>query len=189
MATRSDDPGPDPSFATRVGMALAAPRWALALADDPRHPGRAGSDLLRVFALLLLCVHTRAVVVAVWLGTVGGLGTAGQALLSVMSQALTAPLAFLAVGTAGVYVGGGPRRSVGRGFDLACVALVPLLAVELVVTLVVRAAGLPLPAAVRVVVRGAGFAWSGVLLALALVQLRRRRVALGPVPAEPGGRS
>lgn len=168
-------------FLDRVGLALAAPRWAMAVADDPRHPGRAGSDLIRLFAIVLVCVHTRALVVAAWLAGALGLGAGGQALLSTASAAFTKPIAFLVVATAVVWIAGSALargwRGPGRAFDLACVALIPLLAVETVGTLVLRGTGLvgvPLPAAFGLVLEAGGFAWSGTLLALALLQLRRR---------------
>jgi hypothetical protein len=168
--TRSDSPG----FVARVGLAVAAPRLALAVGDDAGSPGRPGSDLLRLFAVILICVHTRALFAAFWLGSsAAGITSAGHALISTVSQALTAPLAFLVVGTAVVWIGGGSRRSLGRAFDLACVALVPLLVLEIVGTLVLRL--LPVPEVARLGVLGAGFAWSGALLALALIQMRRPR--------------
>jgi hypothetical protein len=174
----------EPGFLTRLGLALAAPRWALAVGADPRHPGRAGTDLLRLFGIVLVAVHTRALIGAAWLSTVVGLGAAGQALLTTASKAFTVPLVFLMVGAVVVWLGGGPRRSVGRAFDLACVALIPVITVDIAATLVLRAIGLP--DAARVAVLGVGFTWSGALLALALVQLRRRGVA---VIAQPGAAS
>jgi hypothetical protein len=168
-------------FLDRVGLALAAPRWAMAVADDPRHSGRAGSDLIRLFAIVLLCVHTRALVVAAWLAGALGLGAGGQALMSTASSAFTKPIAFLVVATAIVWIAGSALargwRGPGRAFDLACVALIPLLAVETAGTLVLRGldlVGVHAPAAFGLVVEAGGFAWSGMLLALALLQLRRR---------------
>jgi hypothetical protein len=171
----------DLGFADRVGLALVAPRWAMAVADDPRHPGRAGSDLIRLFAIVLLCVHTRALVVAAWLTGALGPAAGGQALMSTASSAFTKPIAFLVVATAIVWIAGSALargwRGPGRAFDLACVALIPLFAIEIVGTLALRGAGLVgvrAPAAVGLVLEAGGFAWSGTLLALALLQLRRR---------------
>jgi hypothetical protein len=168
-------------FLDRIGLAIAAPRWAMAVADDPHHPGRAGSDRIRVFVVVLLCVHTRARVVAAWLTGALGPGAGGQALMATASSAFTKPLAFLVVATGLVWFVGSLMargwRGPGRAFDLACVALIPLLAVEVVGTLGLRlldVAGLGVPALVGLAVEAAGFAWSGTLLALALLQLRRR---------------
>lgn len=171
----------DRGFVDRVGLALAAPRWAMAVADDPRHPGRAGSDVIRLFAIVLVCVHTRSLVVAAWLTGALGVGAGGQALMAAASSAFTKPLAFLVVATAIVWIAGSVLargwRGPGRAFDLACVALIPLLAVEVVGTLVLRGAGLvglAVPAVIGLGLEAGGFAWSGTLLALALLQLRRR---------------
>lgn len=168
-------------FLDRIGLAIVAPRWAMAVADDPRHPGRAGSDLIRAFAVVLVCVHTRALVVAAWLTGALGPGAGGQALVSTASSAFTKPLAFLVVATGLVWIVGSLLargwRGPGRAFDLACVALIPLLAVEVVGTLGFRLLdllGVGVPALVGLAIEAAGFAWSGTLLALALLQLRRR---------------
>ena len=122
----------DPSFTTRLGLALVEPRWALAVAGDRRTPGRSGSDLMRVIGLLLLGGHLRGLVVALWLmGSVHaglGLRTGG----AVLSAALTTPLAFLVIAALLLWLGSGRARHLGRAFDLASVAVVPLLLVLLV---------------------------------------------------------
>jgi len=170
-----------PGFVTRIGLALAAPRWALLVADDPRTPGRPGSDVIRLFALVLVCVHTRALVAAAWLGAVVDVRIGLRVATSTLSRAFSAPLAFLVVASLAVWLLGGSRRSLGRAFDLACVALVPIIVVDVIATLVIRAGGWSLPPILRIVVLGAGFSWSGVLVALALVQMRRSRRGGGKV--------
>jgi hypothetical protein len=162
-----------PGRLERWGLALAAPRWALAVADDPRHPGRAGSDLLGLLGLSLLAVHLRGLVAAIWIGLVFGLGAGGHAVLMVLSGAFTADLAFLVIGALVVWLAGGPRRALGRAFDQACVAVVPLVAVQVAATAVVHALDVRVPAPVGLGLVAVGYAWSGSILALALVQMRR----------------
>jgi thiol-disulfide isomerase/thioredoxin len=176
------------SRAFRWGLALARPRWALAVADDPAEPGRAGTDLIVLFAALVVAAHLRAVVGAAWLGAVAGAGVGARALLDVLSHAFTADLAYLVIGGALLWATGGPRRAMGRAFDLACVAVVPVCAVEAIATGAVRGLGLPAPDWLGVLVALVAYAWSGAVLALALVQLRRapREVA---VPAEVAPRA
>jgi len=53
--------------------------------------------------------------------------------------------------------------------------VLPFVVVELAATLIVRAAGLAVPPVLSWAISGAGFAWSGALLALAIAQARRRR--------------
>jgi len=170
------------TFVQRVGLALVAPRWALAVADDPRHPGRPGTDLVRLLVGVILCVQTRALVGAAWLGAVAGASIGGRALLRAVADPLTLPLVLLVAATGVLWLGGGPRRAVGRAFDLACVALVPLVVVELVGTLLFRAA-LDASPPVRTAALGIGFAWAGALVALALVQMRRPPGALARAEA------
>jgi len=170
-----------PGFVTRVGLALVAPRWALAIGDDPRAPGRAGSDLIRLLALVLVCVHTRTLIAAVWIGTLVAPGFGLRAAVGSLSQAFTAPLAFLIAAAGLIWVLGGRQRTLGRAFDLACVALVPVMAVDIVGTLVMQVrffsgAG-SMTVGLQTLLFGAGFAWSGALIALAVVQIRRPRRA------------
>ena len=161
------------SRTSRWGLALAAPRWALAVADDPAQPGRAGTDLIVLFAALVAAAHLRAVVGAVWLGAVAGAGLGARALAGVASHAFTADLAFLVIGAVLLWAAGGPRRAFGRAFDLACVAVVPVCATEAIVTAAVRAVDVAPPDWLGVLVALCAYAWSGAILALALVQLRR----------------
>jgi thiol-disulfide isomerase/thioredoxin len=169
-----------PGRIARWGLALVQPRWALAIADDPRHVGRAGTDLLALFALVLVAVHLRALVGAGWLGAAVGLGVGGHALAMIASQTFTTDLAFLLVGAVIVFAAGGPRRALGRAFDLACVAVVPLVALEAIATGAVRALALPSAPMLGVAITMAGTAWSGTLLAFALMQMRRAPRELAP---------
>jgi len=169
----------------RYGLAIVSPRWALAVADDPAEPGRASTDLLVLFVAMLFAVHLRALVGAVWLFAVAGASIGARALLMVASRAFTTDLAFLLIGSIVVFAAGGPKRALGRAFDLACVAIVPLVALEAVATAIVRALELPQPEWLGMILSLAGFTWSGAILALALVQMRRKPRAPKPGEAPP----
>lgn len=172
-AARSDAA---PGLLTRLGQLVAAPRAALAAADDPAHAGRAGSDVVRVLALALLVIHTRALVGGAWLGAAVGWDVGGRALLGVVSRAVTTPLVALVVAAVVIWALAGRRRALGRDVDLACVAILPLVLVELAATLVTRAAGVDATAAGKWAVLAIGGGWVGALIGLAVVHARGRGV-------------
>ncbi len=176
---------------TRLGLALVSPRWALAIAGDRRNPGRSGSDLMRVMGMLLVSGHLRGLVVAGWLavGVHFGLGlrTGG----AVLSAALSTPLAFLVISAGVLWLGSGRARHLGRAFDLASVAVVPLLMVLIVGVTVTQVLELHSPV-IGLVTLGTGFAWAGALVTLALRPARMRAsVAAVPTPqvAQQGQRA
>ena len=160
--------GAESRFVSRIGLAIVKPQWALALAGGRRHPGRSGSDLIKLILLVLAATQLRGIVGAVWLGAVVDVGLGVRALIQVMTRALTVDLAFLVIGALGLWLAGGKRRDLGRAFDLACVAALPLLFVELVATTAIRIPDVQLPAMVGWGLAGMSWAWTGVLLAFAV---------------------
>jgi len=168
----------------RLGLAIVSPRWALALAGAREHTGRSGSDLLVALALVIVATQLRGLATAIWLavGIEPGLGI--RLAMRVLSGALTTDLGLLVVGGLVVFACAGPRRSLGRAFDLACVAVLPLLFVELGASLAAQAAGAPLPPVVRWLMSGLAVGWMGALLALAigLSRVAPRRVPALPAP-------
>jgi thiol-disulfide isomerase/thioredoxin len=180
--------GGEPGFAARVGLALLEPRWALAIAGDRRNPGRSGSDLMRVIGLLLLGGHLRGVVVAAWLaaGVDAALGLRTGA--AVMSAALTTPLAFLVIAALVLWLAAGPARQLGRAFDLASVAAVPLLLVLMVGAGAMHLLELPRMPGVSLAFLGLGFGWAGAVVALGLATARTRASVAAVAPAAVVGR-
>ncbi len=163
-----------PGFLDRWGLAVAAPRRALVLADDDARAGRASGDLLRAIGVLLLVAHTRVLVAAIWVAVEVGPGLAVPRLLRALSGAAMLSLVFVVVASLAVTLGAGRRRSLSADFELACVAALAPVTVALVATVVVAAVGGPGPlgrGAALVVALG----WGGVLAALAVVQARSRR--------------
>jgi thiol-disulfide isomerase/thioredoxin len=168
------------SFASRIGLALVAPRWALAVANDRRNAGRSGSDLI---IILLVATQLPALVQAVWEAE-DSFGQAGQDVVDTLTRALVLDLAFLVLGALLLWTLAGARRNLGRAFDLACVAALPMLFVDIAVTLVVRTADLELPPIARIVLSMVSWAWTGALLALAIAPARTAPSKSYTVPGE-----
>ena len=170
----------------RVGLAVARPRLALALAGDRKHAGRSGSDLIVVIAMLIGATQLRAMFGAVWLGTAVGMCFGLRCVMHVLTGALTVDLGFLVVGALVLWAAAGARSGLGRVFDLACVAALPLFLVDLAAVTVVRALeavelvhGVAMP--LGWALAGISWGWTGALLALAW---RSARVAPAtPAPA------
>lgn len=172
-----------PSFLARLGLAIAHPRWALTLAADREHTGRSGSDLIAAIVLLLAATQLRGLAAAVWLGGAVDLGLGSRAAMRVLTGALTVDLGLLVLGALAVFALAGARRNLGRAFDLACVAALPLLFVDLGATVVVRTAGIvAVPNAVGWLLSAISYGWMGTLIALAT---RPARIAPARVPAPP----
>jgi thiol-disulfide isomerase/thioredoxin len=155
------------SFVSRIGLAVVRPRWALAIAGGRRHPGRSGSDLLKMLMLVLVATQLRGLIGAVWLGAAVDATLGVQAAVRVMTGSLTITLASLVIAALVLYAAGGKRRDLGRSFDLACVAALPLLFVDLVATTAIRAVDVQLPLVASFALRAISFAWTGALLVLA----------------------
>ncbi|NVB82681.1 MAG: TlpA family protein disulfide reductase [Kofleriaceae bacterium] len=157
----------------RFGLALVRPREALALAGNRRNAGRSGSDLLLAFVVLVVATQLRAIVGAVWLGAAVEPVLGVRAIIRVLTDALTVDLGFLVLSALILWASAGPRRELGRAFDLACVAVLPLLFVDLAATTVVFAFSLTVGSGVMMTLSAIAYAWTGVLVALAVIQARR----------------
>ena len=162
-----------PGFWDRWGLAVAAPRRALAEADEPARLGRASGDLLRAIGVLLLVAHTRALVALAWVAVEVGPGMALPRLLRVLSGAAMLALVFVVLAAVAVTLGAGRRRSLSADFELARVAALAPVTVAIAAGLVVSAIGGP-GAIGRAVALAVALAWGGALAALAIVQARRR---------------
>jgi thiol-disulfide isomerase/thioredoxin len=168
------------TIGSRIGLAIVHPRWALAAAGDRKHPGRSGSDLLAAIALLLVATQLAGIVAGVWLGAVVEWGLGARALVDLLTQTLAVDLGFLVVGALILFGAAGPRRELGRAFDLACVAALPLVLVDLTATTVVRSFDLAVPTIAMWTLSGIAYAWTGTLVALAIPEARAQRT-----PGEP----
>lgn len=173
-----------PGLWTRIGLAVAKPPWALALASDRGQAGRSGSDLIAVIALALVATQLRWLVSAGWLATAVEPALGLRAMVRVLADVVSLKLGLLVLSAFAIFVLAGSRRNLGRAFDLACVAALPLWLVELVATVIVRVAGLDVPPLVGWMLSGVSFAWTGMLVALALRPARISPRQLPPVPED-----
>jgi len=161
------------SFVSRIGLAIVQPRHALAIAGGRRHAGRSGSDLLKLLVLMLAATQLRGLVGAIWMAVAVDASLGIRAAIQVMTRSLTVDLALLVIGALVLYAAGGKRRDLGRSFDLACVVVLPLLVVEIVATTLLRAIDVETPPMVGMALVAFTWAWWGVLVALAVVVVRR----------------
>ncbi|HEX3482305.1 MAG TPA: redoxin domain-containing protein [Kofleriaceae bacterium] len=172
--------GASPGWLTRIGLAVGRPRWALAIAADRRYAGRSGSDLIAMLAVLLAATQLRWLAAAAWLGGAVDAGLGLRAAMQVLKGALYAEFAALLIGALAVFAIAGRRRNLGRAFDLACVAVLPVVLVQLGATVLAAAADLALPAALSWPL---ALGWMGALIALAIGPARS--AARPPVPPAP----
>ncbi|TMQ06356.1 MAG: TlpA family protein disulfide reductase [Deltaproteobacteria bacterium] len=170
-----------PGWLARIGLAIGHPRWALAIAADRRQTGRSGSDLILAIFVLLAATQLARLASAVWLAVDLDLGFGLRAAMRVLTGALVLDLGLLLVGALALFVAGGVRRNLGQAFDLACVAVLPLVVVDLAATVTVRAAGLAIAASW--LLRALSLGWMGALVALAIRPARNPGRAPSP-PAE-----
>ncbi len=166
------------SFVDRIGAALVAPRRALVAADAEQAAGKTGSDVALLILISVVAINTRAVVAALWLAVVDGVRIALSALMGTLTAALTTDLVFLFGAGVVVTVLAGKRRSLGRDFDLACVAFVPFVAVKLLAALLFGLAGWRLGGTPRQAVTVLAYGWGAFVVLLALLHARSR-----PLPA------
>lgn len=160
------------TLVARLGLALVKPRAALATAGDREHAGRSGTDLLIAILVLVVVTQLRAIVSAVWLGAAVEATLGLRAIVQTLTDVLAIDLGFLLLGALAIWAASGPRRDLGRASDLSCVAVLPLVFVELVATVVVLAFGLEVPRAVMSGLSLVAYAWTGVLVALAIAFVR-----------------
>ncbi|CAN5855788.1 hypothetical protein BH11MYX2_BH11MYX2_35010 [soil metagenome] len=161
-----------PGMMSRLGLAIVHPRGALALAADRRAAGRSGTDLMAVLVMMLLATQLRGVFAAVWIAKDVDLGLGARSLISLLTQSLTMTLAVLVIAAVALFLAGGARRNAGRAFDLACVCVLPLVYVAIAATLIVGAFDLVLPEGTSTILVGAGCAWTGGLVMIALAPAR-----------------
>ena len=159
-------------------MAIVRPRAALAIAGDRKHAGRSGSDLLLAILVVIAATQLRAVIAAGWLGYAVDPVLGVRALVQTLTDTLVVALGFLVVGAAAIYAASGKRRELGRAFDFACVAVLPLLFVDLIASVVVYAAQLAVSPGLMWTLSLASYAWTAVLVVLACFEARRT----SPVP-------
>jgi hypothetical protein len=177
-----------PGLAARLGLAVIHPRWALTVAGDRRYAGRSGTDLIVAIIVLLAATQMRRLATGIWLGTAVEPALGLRAVVHVLSGALTVTLGLLVLGAGAVFAAAGPRRNLGRAFDLACVAALPMTVVDLIATVAVRTAGLAPTPFVSWLLSGLAYAWMGALIVVS-AQLAARTARTRPVRSPTTSRS
>lgn len=162
------------SFVERIGAALVAPRAALAAADEPEAAGRTGTDAALLLLFTVLALHTKQVVIAVWLAATDSVSSGAGALVSLIGRSVGTDLVFILVAGLLVTIAAGRRRSIGRDFDLACVAYVPFVVAQLAAYLVISVGDIEPTRPVTNVAAIAAFGWALAVVALGVVHARSR---------------
>ncbi len=156
----------------RIGLAIARPRAALTLAGDRENAGRSGSDILVAIVIMLVATQLRWLVGAAWLGATVDAGVAVRAFVHILTRTLTVDLGFLVVGAAIIWFASGPRRELGRAFDLACVAALPLVLVELARVVITGVLSIELSLEGIAIVSAPSYAWMAGLVWQAVVVVK-----------------
>jgi len=128
---------------------------------------------------MIVATRLRLLVQAGWAGAVLGPQYAVRLVIQLLTQTLTIDLGVLIVAAVVVWASAGPRRELGRAFDLACVAVLPLVAIDLVAGVVIHALGIAVPAPATWILTAAAYAWTGSLVALAMIEARRPLLPAG----------
>lgn len=171
------------AFTDRIGLAIARPRLALELAGDRQHAGRACSDLIAALSIALVATQLRWIVSAVWLGAAVDPELGLRAFLHIMMRTFTVDLAVLTTTAVAIWLLPGRTRELGRAFDLACAAFLPVVAVRVVSQVVVEVSGQIPSATVRHVADGIAYSWLLALVVFAIALCRRGLTA--PKQVEP----
>ena len=146
-------------------------------ADLGGREGRAAGDAVMLLVLALVSIYTPKIIVSVWIGAVEGAGVGFNLILGVVSQALSPMLTVLFAGAVALTLAAGRKRVFGRDFDLACVAFVPFVVVQIMSSMFLQAGswidvdpGRPFHIAAAAVAYG----WTGSILVLGWLQTRQR---------------
>jgi len=169
--------GPKPLLGTwieRIGAALVAPALALQASDSPEGQGRSSSDITILLLLTVVAVQTDVFVTAGWMIGDGDFRGALTVILVGSRQRLLMPILLMMGASLILTLVAGRRRSIARDFDLVCVALTPLVVVELVNSLV-AVAGFDVHQVSAIL----GYCWALFSMFLAFKQTRSRALQSG----------
>jgi thiol-disulfide isomerase/thioredoxin len=123
--------------------------------------------------VLIVATRLRVLVQAGWTGAVLGAGNGARLVIQLLADTLTIDLGILVIAALAIWAAAGPRRELGRSFDLGCVAVLPLVVIDLVWGVIVHALDLAVPMPVSWIVTTLACAWTGSLVALAMIEARR----------------
>lgn len=132
------------------------------------------TDAALALVLLIVARKARSLIMAGAFAVTGDFATAGRALLAAVSATIGHHLVLIAVGGIAVTLLAGKRRSPGRDFDLACVAVIPAIFIELCIQLVVLAVAVFPSELGQQIFGGLAYGWAIAILVLAVWVARRR---------------
>jgi len=165
------------TFVERIGEAVATPMQALVAAESEVRAGKSPTDAALLMLISFAVIQTAQLATTGWLLIDGEFMVALQTVPAYLARAVSQPLVFLLVGAVSLTVLAGRRRSIGKDIDLACVAFVPLVVVQLVAALAFRTLSIAPERWMTDVVGIVGYVWAASVLLLALRQARRRPLA------------
>jgi hypothetical protein len=172
VAEKNDRGATHPNrWVDRLGAALLDPVRAFAVSETKAGQGRAASDLALLLLLAVFAIETQIFVTAGWMLMDGEWAGALTVLVVGAREHLAMPMVVLVLGTVLLTLAAGRRRRPSEDFDLSCVALTPLVALELANSLLL-VIGIDAHSALLYV----GYAWFAVMLWLALQQTRKRTI-------------
>ena len=172
--------GPVSCFPERVGAAIATPRHALARAARRNNAGLAGQDLFILVALSLVALEMSELVRLVWIGVVDGPWVAINLIAQLIARSVMSALIFVLCASVVITIAAGVARSWSRDFDLACVAVIPIVAIELVKGATSRLADVSVTPTLQWISNAGAYAWAVAIAIVAIYQVRR-----GPVESRP----
>lgn len=140
----------------------------MAASERPAGQGRSASDIALLLVLAVVALETKELITAGWLLTDGELGGLNMIVVAAQNH-LIMPVIVLLGASVGLSVLAGRRRNFSADFDLACVALVPLVAIEIANRLLFLA-GLNAHNVFVVI----GYGWYGALMIVAYLQTQQR---------------
>lgn len=122
---------------------------------------------------MIVATRLGPLVHAGWVGATLGASYAARLVIQLFTDALTIDLGILVIAAAVIWAAAGPRRNLGRAFDLACVAVLPLVVIDLVASVILHALDIAVPVPLTLILTPLACAWTGILIALAALEARR----------------
>ncbi|HEY0255703.1 MAG TPA: hypothetical protein VGC41_29440, partial [Kofleriaceae bacterium] len=112
---------------------------------------------------------------AVWVGIEVKAQIGLRAFVHILTTSLVLELALLVVGAAVIFAGSGKRRELGRSFDLACVAVLPVVAIHLVVLTIFAISDQPMLRWAQTGSDAVAIAWVALIVTLAVDLVKHDR--------------
>ncbi len=143
--------------------------------------GKTGTDAAILIFLVFAVAHTDTLVASLWMMVAGDWMGGLVSLATSLTHAASRDVLFLVIAGAAIFVASGKGRSLGRDFDVACVAYVPIATVALVSNLVFQITSVMPSPHVASALGWLAYGWAAVVAVVAVAA--NRRADAGGVPA------